>query len=217
MEKNRTGQVIALLALVVGVVGLSIGFAAFSSVLKIQSNATVTPDSDTLNVDFSSSSTEVVTDEITPVATPNSLVVTNAKIDNTNDPTISNLSATFTEPGQKAVYTFYAYNAGELTAYLKSIVYANVTGENSTKVCTAKSGTTDALVQKACDGISVKVKVGSEAETNSGIANITSHSLLKGVGEQVTVTLEYAADAERADGDFTVSFGDITLNYSSVD
>ena len=43
MEKNRTGQVIALLALVVGVVGLSIGFAAFSSVLKIQSNATVTP------------------------------------------------------------------------------------------------------------------------------------------------------------------------------
>ena len=217
MEKNRTGQVIALLALVVGVVGLSIGFAAFSNVLKIQSNATVTPDSDTLNVDFSSSLTEVVTDEITPVATPNSLVATNAKIDNTNDPTISNLNATFTEPGQKAVYTFYAFNAGELTAYLKSIVYENVTGSSVNKVCTAKTGTTDALVQSACNGISVKVKVGSESEVSGGLASITGHMLDKNASEKITVTLEYGADAERADGDFTVSFGDIALNYSSVD
>ena len=33
----------------------------------------------------------------------------------------------------------------------------------------------------------------------------------------VTVTLEYEAGAERADGDFNISFGDITLNYSSAD
>lgn len=35
MEKNRTGQIIAVFALVVGVVGLSIGFATFSNTLKI--------------------------------------------------------------------------------------------------------------------------------------------------------------------------------------
>ena len=217
MEKNRTVQLIAILALVVGVIGLSIGFAAFSNTLKIQSSANVTPSKDTLNVDFSSSSTAVEADEITAVSDPLGLVTTKATIDNTNDPTIKNLSVTFTEPGQKAVYTFYAYNAGELEAYLKSIVYANATGSNSNKVCTAKEGTTDALVQKACNGISVKVKVGSEAETNSGIANISNHSLAKNASEQVTVTLEYAAGSDRADGDFTVNFGDITLNYSSVD
>ena len=72
-------------------------------------------------------------------------------------------------------------------------------------------------MEKACNGISVKVKVGSEAETNSGIANISNHSLVKKASEPVTVTLEYAAGSDRADGDFTVSFGDITLNYSSVD
>ena len=217
MEKNRTGQIIAVFALVVGVVGLSIGFAAFSNTLKIQTSATVTPDSSTLNVDFSSSLTEVVTNDITPVATPSSLVVTDAKIDNTTDPTISNLSATFTEPGQSVVYEFYAFNAGELKAYLKSIVYENVASKTSNKVCVAADGTDDALVQKACDGISVKVKVGSEAETSSGIASIKNHALAKGVGEKVTVTLEYAQGAERTDGDFTVSFGDITLNYSSAD
>ena len=217
MEKNRTVQLIAILALVVGVIGLSIGFAAFSNTLKIKSSATVAPDKDTLNVDFSSSPTEVEANEITAVSNPVGLITTKATIDNTSDPVIKNLSATFTEPGQKATYSFYAYNAGQLQAYLKSIIYANVPDNTTNKVCTAKEGTTDALVQKACNGISVKVKVGSEAETNSSVASISNHALTKGQAEPVTVTLEYAQDADRADGDFTVAFGDITLNYSSVD
>ena len=217
MEKNRNAQVIAIVALVVAVLGLSIGFASFSNVLNIQSSANVKPDSSTLNVDFSSSIDSVTVAEITPTATPNSIVTTNATIDNSADPTISNLSATFTEPGQSVVYKFYAYNAGELNAYLKSIVYANAAGSNATKVCTAKEGTTDALVQKACENILVKVKVGNELETATGKASITGHSLAKKTGEMITVTLEYAAGAERTDGDFSVAFGNITLNYSSAD
>lgn len=217
MEKNRNAQVIAIVALVVAVLGLSIGFASFSNVLNIQASANVKPDSSTLNVDFSSSIDSVTVEEITPTATPNSIVTTNATIDNSADPTISNLSATFTEPGQSVVYKFYAYNAGELNAYLKSIVYANAAGSNATKVCTAKEGTTDALVQKACENILVKVKVGNELETATGKASITGHSLAKKTGEMITVTLEYAAGAERTDGDFSVAFGNITLNYSSAD
>ncbi len=217
MEKNRSAQVIAIVALVVGVVGLSIGFAAFSSVLNIQTSANVKPDSSTMNVDFSSAEDKVSIAEIIQTATPSSLVTTNAVIDNSGDPTISNLSAKFTEPGQTVVYKFYAYNAGELNAYLKSIVFGNVAGQNTTKVCTALEGTTDALVQKACEKISVKVKVGNEIETSTGKASITGHTLNKGTGEMVTVTLEYEAGAERADGDFNISFGDITLNYSSAD
>lgn len=217
MEKNRNAQVIAIVALVVAVLGLSVGFASFSNVLNIQASANVKPDSSTLNVDFSSSIDSVTVAEITPTATPNSIVTTNATIDNSADPTISNLNATFTEPGQSVVYKFYAYNAGELNAYLKSIVYANVAGGNATKVCTAKEGTTDALVQKACENILVKVKVGNELETATGKASITGHSLAKKAGEMITVTLEYAAGAERTDGDFSVAFGNITLNYSSAD
>lgn len=85
------------------------------------------------------------------------------------------------------------------------------------KVCTAAEGTSDALVQGACNGISVKVKVGNEAETNGSIADISGHSLAKATGDPVVVTIEYEKNASRADGDSTVSFGDITLNYSSVD
>lgn len=217
MEKNRKVQVIAVVALVVAIAGLSIGFAAFSSVLNIQTSANVKPDSSTMNVDFSSAQDKVEVAEIIPTATPNSLITTNAVIDNSVDPTISNLSATFTEPGQSVTYKFYAYNAGKLNAYLKSIVFGNVAGQNATKICTAGQGTTDALVQKACEKISVKVKVGNEIETPTGKASITGHTLAIDNGELVTVTLEYEAGADRADGDFTVAFGDITLNYSSVD
>ena len=52
MEKNRNAQVIAIVALVVAVLGLSVGFASFSNVLNIQASANVKPDSSTLNVDF---------------------------------------------------------------------------------------------------------------------------------------------------------------------
>ena len=117
---------------------------------------------------------------------------------------------------QKVVYTFYAHNSGEYDAFIKSVTYANVTGKSESKVCTAGSGTTETLLTNACDDISVKVNVGT-TNTTASTADITGHSLLKGAFEQVTVTIEYAADGDRADGDFSVSFGDISLVYSSVD
>lgn len=217
MERNRTSQVIAIIALFVGILGLSVGFAAFSNSLNIKSSANVKADSSLFNVDFSSSQTEVLTNDITATGNPTDLVTTAGKIDNSADPTISGLSTTFTQPGQTATYKFYAYNAGELKAYLKSIVFANVTGKSSTKVCTASEGTTESLVTAACDSISISVKVGSENATTSGVASISNHLLDKATGEEVIVTLTYAENAELTDGDFTVEFGDITLNYSSVD
>ena len=115
------------------------------------------------------------------------------------------------------MYKFYAYNTGKLNSFLKRIIFENVTRQNATKVCTASAETTDELVQKACEKISIKVKVGNEFETSTGKASITGHSLAKENGEAVVVTLEYEAGANRTDGDFNVAFGNITLNYSSAD
>ena len=217
MERDRRLQIITIIALTICVIGLSIGFAAFSNVLNIKPNATVSPSSNSLNVDFSSKEDEVVISEITPIVSPTNLTASKAVIDNTGAPTISNLNAPFTKPGQSVTYEFYAYNDGELDAFLKSIIYSNVTGESSNKVCTAAVGTTDSLVQSACTGISVKVKVGNESSTIGSVASINNHSLVKKTGEKIIVTIEYAENAQVTDGDFSVSFGDIALNYSSVD
>ena len=199
MERGRRLQIITIIVLTICVIGLSIGFAAFSNVLNIKPNATVSPSSNSFNVDFSSKEDEVVISEITPIVSPTNLTASKAVIDNTGAPTISNLNATFTKPGQSVTYEFYAYNDGELDAFLKSIIYSNVTGESSNKVCTAAVGTTDSLVQSACTGISVKV--GNESSTIGSVASISNHSLVKKTGEKIIVIIKYAENVQVTDGE----------------
>ena len=213
MNDNKSYKIVAIVALLLGIVGVTLGYAAFSSTLTITSAAEIHPDSSTFNVDFSSSNSAVATDAITPTLSANvtGFTATQATIDNTTDPTISNLKATFTEPGQSATYRFYSYNAGQYIAYLNSIVFSG------TKTCTGRTGTTQALVDTACNGISLSVKVGSEAATTTSIASITSHSLGKNGSEEVQVVISYDAGSGVADGDFDVTLPDIVLTYDSVD
>ena len=215
MERDRSAKIIAIVALCVAIVGLSVGFAAFSNELTINSNATVSPNASDFDVNFSTSNTSEQDGTVIGVGT-NSATAENATIDNSNSPTITGLKANFTEPGQKVTYSFYAHNAGKYVAYLNNVTYANVSGKTATKVCTAGVNTDATMVEAACNGISVSVKVGSETYTGS-MDSITNHSLGLDGYEEVVVTIEYASDASRADGDFEVAFGNITLTYDSVD
>lgn len=224
-QKDKKARAIAIVAVLVGVLGLSLGFAAFSSTLTIKSSAEVVPDANVFNVDFSKNSDSVVDDDIVPVLDPTGVTgftATNAVIDNDNgDAVIKNLHATFTEPGQKATYNFYTRNAGEIKAYLKSVTFSNVSGESAIKKCTPKTtdGGTNSLVQAACQGISITLTVGSESfnqtTLRSAFTDPTAHDLNKNGSETVTAVIEYAAGSDQADGGFDVAFGDITLLYSS--
>lgn len=213
MNENKGYKIIAIVALVLGVVGVTLGYAAFSSTLTISSSAEVKPDSTTFNVDFSSSDSSVETNAITPTLnkTVTGFSATNATINNTSDPVISNLKVTFTEPGQTATYSFYSYNAGKYVAYLNSVVFSG------TKTCTAKTGTTQSLVDSACNGISLSVKVGNESATTTSIASVTGHTLGVDAAEPIVVTIAYADSSVLVDGDFDVTLPDVVLTYDSVD
>lgn len=214
MSENKSYKIIAIIAILVGAIGVAVGYSAFASNLKITSSAEVTPDANLFSVVFSSSDQSVQTNNITPTLnkTVTGFSATNATINNSGAmPTISNLKATFTEPGQSATYSFYAYNAGEYIAHLKKIEF------DGSKTCTAKENTTQSLVTSACNGISLSVKVGNETATTSTVNNITSHSLAKSTAETVIVTITYADGSAMADGDFDVTFPDIKLDYESVD
>ena len=215
MERDRSAKIIAIVALCVAVVGLSIGFAAFSNNLTIKSNATVKPNQNDFDVNFSTSNTSELDGTVSGVGT-NSATAEDATINNSASPTITGLKANFTEPGQKVTYSFYAHNAGKYAAYLNNVTYANVSGKTATKVCTAGVGTDATMVEAACNGISVSVKVGNDTYTGS-MGSITHHILDLDAYEEVVVTIEYTSTASRADGDFEVAFGDITLTYDSVD
>ena len=214
MEKDRTIKYVAVFALLLSVLGLSLGFAAFSNSLTISSEAHVTPDASQFNVDFSTESNKVTVAAVEPALT-NGATATNATINNEGDPTITGLNATFKQPGDKVVYSFNAYNDGALDAFLTSVTFNNASTGDSFKVCKAGEGTTESLVAAVCPNITATVEVGgtSYADTQTGI---TGHNLAKKTGETVVVTLEYTGNLV-ADGNFDVSFGDVVLKYDSVD
>ena len=209
MKSQRKRQIMTLSILVVAVLVISVGFAAFSTTLRISSSATVNPDSGTFAVKFSTTKDTLTVAAVAPSSNASGLTATNGVIDNSSNPTISNLSAEFKNPGDEVVYTFYARNEGEYTAYLNNINF------NGAKACTAKEGATASLVSDACNGISVSVSVAGTSY--SATTPITGHSLVKSVGEEIKVTLKYDSNATRADGPFTVSLPEITMVYSTID
>lgn len=218
IRRYKERRVLTFAALVVAIIFMSIGFAAFSNELTISSSAIVSPNSSDFKVVFSSSDTSYLSDKITGVATGNA-TGGNASIDNTGDvATISDLTASFTGPGESVTYEFYAYNMSGYVAYLREVKFNNVSDAASSKVCTAidSNSVTSSLLESACNDISVSIDVGDDT-FGSPTSNIIGHSLGKSTYEKVIVTITYSDNDNAADGDFSVEFGDIGLLYSTVD
>ena len=215
MERDRNSKILAIIALTVAVIGLSLGFAAFSQTLTIHSSAEVKPDQTAFNVKFSSSEESLATEEITGV--PGGEAGATADPATISGTEISGLKAKFTKPGQDVTYTFYVRNEGEYDAYLKSITYQNASGVGTSINCKPGSDTDAGLVATACEGMKVTVTVNSTETTTQSNSSISEHKLAKGEGEEVKVKIEYTAGSGVADGDFTVEIGDIELLYKSQD
>ena len=215
---NKNSKILIIMVLMVGVIGLSIGFSAFSNNLNINSTATVNPSPSNFKVLFSTSPTSVIDGPITSNwyrgGEPNGTAI----IDN-NDPLhpkITSIKATIKGIPAEIVYQFYVRNEGSYTAYLKNITIGN-------KLCTAKEGTSQALVDEACNYISPNIGIVEDVKNNiySVSTNISQkidkHPLKKGSYEIVRVWISDYNGLHLADEDFDVDFGDITLTYSTSD
>ena len=218
MIRNRQVKIVSIIALVIAIAGMSLGFAAFSATLNISSSASVTPDSSTFSVGFYPDSTAAL------ASAPASLIGANATGGATATyisveegiSSIQGLNANFTAPGGTVTYGFYVGNSGEYDAYLRAINFNNVTGSTSKKVCTAGTGATASLVEAACDDITISVNVHGITATSTN-STFAEKILYKKTFEPITITIAYAANGARADGPFSVEFGEISLDYSTVD
>ena len=208
MYKTKKEKLLMIIALVVGIASLSVGFAAFSTTLNISSSASVNPNSDNFKVKFSTNQNSLVVSAVTPSSNSNGLTASNGSINNTTNPTLTNLSTTFTSPGQYVEYTVYARNEGEYTAYLNSV---NFIGD---KTCEPVGETTASLVASACNSINTVVYVGTTEYRET--TPISNHSLAKNTSEQIKIRLEYASNGTSVDGDFRINFNDIMLVYSTI-
>ena len=222
-SKDRTYQVVAIVGLIVGVMALTIGFAAFTTTLTIQSAAEVAPGAQTLDVVFSTSSNSVAAGSVSGVATGESGASgDSATLSGTS---ITGIKANFTKPGQTVTYTFNVYNNSAYTAYLNEVIFKNVTGSSPAafKVCSAKSGSANPAtnnIDTACNGITLTLTVDdlstTTSKTPSEILALGNKTIAASVGKTVTVVIEYATGSAVPDGDISVAFGDIELKYSSV-
>ena len=231
--KNKQGITIA--ALIIAIVGLSIGFAAFANTLTISSSASVNPSDENFIVQFSKYQDSDATGTLNPI-TPTALTSDygeNGLIPDSNKKSLQDLKATFTAPGQSVTYELYVRNTGAYVAYLKDLSFANAehaTGSETYKHCYAATidsnnqsipaaqQATPSLVSAACEGISVSVTIGTAS-------NITPESASKSLGNQAlsanggyvsaSVTITYAANAAYVDGPMEVEFGDISFTASS--
>lgn len=216
MKKSRNIKVLAIVALVLVIAGIVIGFAAFSTSLNISSSASVTPNSSSFKVGFYEASNGF--DDDTGIIIPS---MEGGAFANTIElyrgiTSLSGLDATFTEPGESVTYSFYVGNGGEYDAYLRSVNFDNVTGTSSNKVCTAGEGASEGLVTAACDDIVLTVNVhGMSFNTSNTL--IYGKTLSKNTFEPIIITIQYLSTGDRADGPFDISFGDISLDYSTVD
>lgn len=137
MEKERGAKIIAIVALLIAVVGLTVGYAAYSSTLTINGTATVDPASWKVNFDYKNG-----TNSLTGTTKGHATEKTAPTLEDT---TISGFDVTLKAPGDSVTYNFLIKNSGTLNAKLASFTMGTLTctpnegssisPENATKLC----------------------------------------------------------------------------------
>lgn len=221
MEKHRQVKIVSIIALVIAIVGMSLGFAAFSTTLNISSSANVSPDSGDFNVRFCNDYHFVGCEDEAAlfwVEPSSELNGATGNVGTMSYKSIRNFDVNFTEPTQSVTYTFYVQNVGEYDAYLKDVSYTALSN-GTYKMCSATTTDStkadDSLVQAACDGIKTTISIGGTMYEAGSI--ISGHVLSKGATEEVQIKIEYLEGSAIADGPFKVQFSDFSFNYSTVD
>lgn len=220
MDKYKSRSIMIII-LLVGVISLSIGLAVFSSTLNIKSGTTVSPDPSKFKIAASASKDNTTSLQISPSAyvLPSGLISNSSTATITNSGnmvTISNVKPYFTAPGQIIEYIFYVHNIGEYPAYLKSY------SQFLLPRCVSLEGTTDSLVQQACNDINTGIcLLDFNGRCNNSQSDLDKNNYVIPVGgsTKISVRLNYSLYSNRdnvvADGPFTVEFDNINIVFGS--
>ena len=120
-ENKKLLYGLVIIALVLSIVGISIGFASMSTELTINGTTTVVPA--TWKIKFQN---------LSKVTGDDANIITAPQI--TSDTHIGNYALKLSKPGDKVVYKFEVANAGSLDAELTSYTFATptITGTSTT-------------------------------------------------------------------------------------
>ena len=235
MEKSRKVKMLSIVALVLAITGMSLGFAAFSSTLTISSSATVTPNEEDFSISFLGTdengeftSSTLIYPLLEDGATGSVATLTGGK-----SASISNMNVSFTEPGQSVTYAYMSLNTGKYDAYFKSWQFRLLSGMSDVIECVpaTNSEVTEELMYNACEDIDIRYQLLSSNENtlmdgyareNFAVAGTSVVNLGRdfvvtpGDYGIMVITIEYAGNGDRADGDFEVKIADIIGEYGTA-
>lgn len=175
MEKHRQVKMLSIIALIVAVAGMTLGFAAFSTTLNISSSATVTPNSEDFKIvayglpegydEALIQGNLIAIEEYTSTTSVHPVLggkwndtdmpynASVGTISNVNNSIlISNIHVEFVRKYENSIYPIVIKNEGKYDAY----VTAEHIGEN---ICTPKDGEMTPLMTEACQQINYGVEL----------------------------------------------------------
>lgn len=232
MKKNKQSKIIAIVALIVSVLGLTLGFAAFSNTLTISSSATVKPNESDFDINiYGLDETEACNDIHTLksinskdisapdcISTAKSATISEIK-DDGKSITISNIKVGLSAPDEYAYYYYMIKNEGEYDAYIDTAQFNvfNYMAGGAPHTCTAAAGTSVDMVNNACSDIVLSADItGINGENFVDVMESSVYKLEKGSSILLEMGIEYKTSGKRADGDFSVEFAPITIEFTSV-
>ncbi len=174
MKTERQTKILALIAIVIAIGGLSIGFAAFSTTLNINGVAQV-----------EASSWEIIFENLSAETVAGTALETTAPTIDANSTTISGFDASLTTPGDSISYTFDVTNNGTFDAEIGTVTVAapSCTG-------TGANAATDAA--NVCGNLTYTLTY------TDGTAVAADDTLAAGQTRAMKVTLTYSAAATAA-------------------
>lgn len=211
MEKNN-GKIVAVVALVVAVVSLSVGFAAFAATLTIDSNATVKANDEfSPNVNYVSGSPKCYYTGDTESTVPNAVPGTaSAK-------SWAGVSVPLTADHKSVTCEADILNDSAYVAKLKKISIADVLS------CASVAATGDAAasnVDTICPTVSAKVDVSTDTATftstnKTAVESVSSTIAANNTTQKVYLTIAYTSTIA-ADGDIKITVPAISLLYKTA-
>lgn len=224
MEKNN-GKIIAIVALVVAVVALSVGFAAFADQLTIAGNATAKMGDNPFdtNAEGAGLNYKATTAECHDTNNPSTNVITTGyNVGTLSGDSWSGISVPLTKDVPSVTCTAKVENTSAYVAYLRGI------SADTAISCSSEGANATANASNVCATVDLTVQVGSVATdkiTSHGAVQPTANNSTTGSvaaksgstnGEAtVTVTVSYDPTAV-TDEDVVITLPTITHSYSSA-
>lgn len=156
MERERSFKIITISALLIAIISLSIGFAAYTETLTINGNAKISPE--LWKVQFTKDGKNV--GELNATLTGRAKVTTEATVAAS---TISGFKATLKSPGDSVTYNFEISNLGDLDAKLTAFTLGTLS-------CTPSIGSkaTQQQATAICEDLIYTLTYADESDINIG-------------------------------------------------